>query len=169
MKREFVFGSVWENLHAIYFLTKLALRLNDGGREIWIFHKNRSILCKYENRSSLAQSVFIKTLIRIIIAGKISIDFRFDQWSTITELPSPKSEKLVLPVPETKIWDPLLTPNHSPYTAKEVIFLPLFLIPTPPLWPYTVPNGYPNPTLYLVFFFDTQPIPIQFWKSSGSR
>ena len=110
MKREFVFGSVWKNLHAIYFLTKLALRLNDGGREIWIFHKNRSILCKYENRSSLAQSVFIKMLIRIIIAGKISMDFWFDQWSTITELPSPK-----ITVPEAKIWDPLLRPNYIPY------------------------------------------------------
>ena len=126
MKREFVFGSVWKNLHAIYFLTKLALRLNDGGREIWIFHKNRSILCKYENRSSLAQSVFIKMLIRIIIAGKISMDFQFDQWSTITELPSPK-----ITVPEAKIWDPLSRPNYTPYTAAKVIFLPLF-----PLLPF---------------------------------
>ena len=157
MKREFVFGSVWKNLHAIYFLTKLALRLNDGGREIWIFHKNRSILCKYENRSSLAQSVFIKMLIRIIIAGKISMDFQFDQWSTITELPSPK-----ITVPEAKIWDPLSRPNYTPYTAAKVIFLPLFLIPTPPLWQYIVPNGHPNPTRYQVFFSILDPTRFSF-------
>ena len=164
MKREFVFGSVWENLHAIYFLTKLALRLNDGGREIWIFHKNRSILCKYENRSSLAQSVFIKMLIGIIIAGKISMDFQFDQWSTITELPSPK-----ITVPEAKIWDPLSRPNYTPYTAAKVIFLPpVYNSHSSPLTIYSAQRA-PEPDPLPGIFFDTRPNPMQFWKSLGSE
>ena len=167
MKREFVFGSVWKNLHAIYFLTKLALRLNDGGREIWIFHKNRSILCKYENRSSLAQSVFIKMLIRIIIAGKISMDFWFDQWSTITELPSPKIRKTCTSGAWSKNLRPLIKTKLYPIYCGKVIFLPLFLIPTPPLWQYIVLNGHPN--LLPGIFFNTRLNSIQFWKSLGSE
>ena len=156
MKREFVFGSVWENLHAIYFLTKLALRLNDGGREIWIFHKNRSILCKYENRSSLVQSVFLKMLIKIITSGKISMDFWFDQWSTITELPSPKIRKTCTSGAWSKNLRPLMKTKLYPHILRQSNFLTPVLNPhSSPLTIYSA-QWAPKPATRYFFQYSTQ-------------